>query len=283
MIRRLDEIDGLKGNAFKTYVVGAVDSQLGVVTTASGQFQVNSNHALLDLYELWKTPRSNGLAQVLLRFTFGYAALLLKHTGFDQFGESVTGVLDGRVKAVKAMKSNLGGAKGKLTPGDKIAREQGDTEIEYYQEIAENILSTLDSDCALALKRHGDLKKATATLQSRPVASVAATPAAVAAPAAAAGQVPRVARGPPESPSVSQGQFNQLTQQLTAMRRDMQPSGARAGDNNSRNRDNRDNRQTRWEPQTDRGAQGNQGGGGNRPRGGGDNSRVDANGNPRNP
>ena len=74
------------------------------------------------------------------------------------------------MKVVKAMKVNLAGGKGRLTAGDKIAREQGDTELEYYQEIVEGILSTLDSDCALALKRHGDLKKATATLQSRQVA-----------------------------------------------------------------------------------------------------------------
>ena len=180
LVRRMSNMSTLKDDVFKKYITGSVDYVLGPPSSAPQSFHLVNNLMLEDTHELWALPRANGLAQVLFVFCMSYAGNYVKHTGWDQDNVVIPGVQEARVRAIRAARTLLNGNGGRRTAGDKEAKKEGTTELEYYQEKFEDLLSTLESDCALALKRHGELIKsrANATTKNGASTSAAATQAA---------------------------------------------------------------------------------------------------------
>ena len=221
----LGNCDTLNGEVFKRYITGAVDSTLGDVTGNSEMHRIN-NMMLKQVWELWQAPRANAYAQVLFVFCMAFAGNLVKHTGLDSFGATVVGVAGERTTAIRAAKSLLKGGKGVRTKEDVAAQAAGTTELEFIQAQFDKILVDLEAGCAKALRTHGDLKKFVGAASTKTMTTSAAAPTA---PTAAAGQVPA-------APQAVMNKLNQLSEQMSAARKDKS-----RWDMNDKPRDNRQN------------------------------------------
>ena len=232
----------LKDEVFKKYITGSVDFMLGPASQASttSQMQSVNNLMLNDLYELWALARSNGLAQVLFHFCMAYAGNIVKHPGWNPEGQTIPGTKEGRVKAVRKAKALLTGARGARTKGDLEAREKAVPELEYYQGEFENILTDLESDCALALARFAQHKKSEREAgKDKSASATTAAAAAAAAAAASLGQVPKPKAGEVQ---LTANQFHQLESRINNVQ-------AAVKEQNKRNQD-KGGRASRWDDTT---------------------------------